>query len=219
MKEQRNHRILVIDDDRAVCHSIALLTRKQGYETESVHHPSEVLEKIESFIPHLILLDMNFTIETTGRQGLNLLKRINAEHGKIPIILMTGWATVQLAVEGMKLGARDFMAKPWDNKQMLQSIRSILHLYAPEGKSMKTHPQVSSDMFGQDLKFKEVLDMAYKVAPTDASVLILGESGTGKELLAEAIHMNSPRSKNDFVKVNLGGISSSLFESEMFGYM
>lgn len=218
MKDKPKERILVIDDDRAVCHSIALLTRKHGYETESVHHPSEVMDKIELFNPHLIMLDMNFTIETSGRQGLSLLKRIYEVNASIPVILMTGWATVQLAVEGMKLGAKDFLAKPWDNTLMIQSIRSILHLYPPERSDPVSYPETSSDMVGQDSRFKEVLDMAYRVAPTDASVLILGESGTGKELLAEAIHINSPRSNRDFVKVNLGGISTSLFESEMFGH-
>ena len=211
------YRILIIDDDRAVCLSLSLLMSKQGYEVDKIHHPTLALEKIEDFSPQVILLDMNFTIETSGKQGLYLLKKIRSQFPKISVILMTGWATVQIAVEGMKLGAKDFIAKPWDNKEMVNAVKSILHIYEP-----LTIDSPSSDegiMIGSDPNFLEVLEMAERVAPTKASVLILGDSGTGKELLAESIHRMSKRHENIFVKVNLGGISSSLFESEMFGHM
>lgn len=213
---QAKYRILVVDDDRTVCMSLNLLLSKQGYEVDTIHHPTIALEKIEAFKPQVILLDMNFTIETTGKQGLRLLKQIREEFPSISVILMTGWATVQLAVEGMKLGAKDFIAKPWDNKEMVSAIKSILHIYEPG--SLTTATPDEHLMIGNDPGFLEVLEMAERVAPTEASVLILGDSGTGKELLAESIHRMSKRHENIFVKVNLGGISSSLFESEMFGH-
>ncbi len=217
MARENKHRILIVDDDRAVCASLSLLLSKNGFEVDKVHYPAQVLDKLTEFRPHIVVLDMNFTIETTGKQGLHLLKKIRYDFPDISVVLMTGWATVQLAVEGMKLGAKDFIAKPWDNKDMLNSIKSIIHIYQPEAIADKSLNDQEM-MIGEDPKFKEVLEMAERVAPTEASVLILGESGTGKELLAEYIHQKSKRSENVFVKVNLGGISSSLFESEMFGH-
>ncbi len=217
MSDQNKEKILIIDDDRAVCASIGLLLKKNLYPNKCIYRPIDVMEAIHSFNPKLILLDMNFTVSTTGKQGLQLLREIRAEAPEIHVILMTGWATVQLAVQGMKLGARDFIAKPWDNKQLLGSIKSILQLYGSAA------PNSSDDfdselMIGNHERFQKVKDLAAQVASTEASVLILGESGTGKELLAQSIHENSGRKQETFVKVNLGGISESLFESEMFGH-
>ncbi|WP_235298775.1 sigma-54-dependent transcriptional regulator [Portibacter marinus] len=211
------YRILVVDDDRTVCQSLKFLLSKRGFEVNVVHYPTDVAESLEAFKPHVILLDMNFTIETSGRQGLALLKRIREQQPEVLVILMTGWATVQLAVEGMKLGAKDFIAKPWDNKEMISAIESLITIYDPKISVSKLEEEDIS-MVGKHPDFLEVLEMAERVAPTEASVLILGESGTGKELLAEAIHKGSKRKDHVFVKVNLGGISGSLFESEMFGH-
>jgi len=160
---------------------------------------------------------MNFTVDTSGKKGLEMLNKIIAANPKMNVMLMTGWATVQLAVEGMKAGAKDFIAKPWDNKRLLESIRTILKLTQPipEGISGSFN---FTNIIGADPAFKDVLQMAQHVARTNASVLLQGESGTGKELIAEAIHYESQRADRPFVKVNLGGISSSLFESEMFGH-
>lgn len=216
---KNKHHILIIDDDRAVCSSIKLLLKKSGYEVAAIHHPREAEEMISSFEPDLILLDMNFAIDTSGRQGMSALKEIITAHPKMPIILMTGWATVQLAVEGMKQGAKDFIAKPWDNKQMLSSIKTLLALQQKEVKKSEEAEAKNFDhIIGQSKGLIDVLNLAKRVSKTDASVLILGESGTGKELIAEAIHYESLRADKPFVKVNLGGISSSLFESEMFGH-
>jgi DNA-binding NtrC family response regulator len=212
------YKVLVIDDDRTVCQSLQFLLSRKGFDVNVVHYPTDVPEMLESFQPHVILLDMNFTIETSGRQGLALLKKIRHEQPSALVILMTGWATVQLAVEGMKLGAKDFIAKPWDNKEMINSIESLIAIYNPKVSGRKLESEEEYSIIGQDPAFLEVLEMAERVAPTEASVLILGESGTGKELLAEAIHRGSKRKDNVFVKVNLGGISGSLFESEMFGH-
>ncbi len=211
-------KILIIDDDRAVCSAIGFLLKKSGFETMALHRPNDVLEMIDQFQPDLIILDMNFSIDTTGRQGLKLLREIRAQQISLPIILMTGWATLQLAVEGMKAGAKDFLAKPWDNKQLLSSIKTILQIHGKKSKPAESGPTDFDHIIGKNEEFLAILDRAKTVARTDASVFITGESGTGKEVVAEAIHYNSMRSNQPFVKVNLGGISTSLFESEMFGH-
>jgi DNA-binding NtrC family response regulator len=161
---------------------------------------------------------MNFTVDTSGKQGLNALDQIRAINQKVPIILMTGWATVELAVKGMKQGAQDFVAKPWDNKQLLNSIRTILALHTPSASANDGTITDFDRIIGSKRSLKNLVETARRISKTDASILILGESGTGKELLAEAIHQESSRSSNAFVRVNMGGIPSSLFESEMFGH-
>ncbi len=212
------NKILVIDDDRTVCKSLDLLLRKSGYEVSTTSHPSEALELIEEFKPHLILLDMNFTIDTSGRQGMKMLKRIMEHDPSVIVILITGWATLQLAVEGMKSGAKDFLAKPWDNKHLLSSISTAMSIYG-SGSGNFSFESSDDHIIGQSESFHKVLELVDRVSHTDASVLITGESGTGKEIIAEAIHARSARNDNPFVKVNLGGISTSLFESEMFGHV
>ena len=210
-------KILIVDDDRTVCQSILLLLKKSGFICETVNRPQEVMGIVANFSPDLILLDMNFTIDTSGKKGLEILKQVIVTNPKMNVILMTGWATVQLAVEGMKAGAKDFIAKPWDNKKLLDSIRTILKLTKPIPEGI-TGSYNFDNIIGAAPAFKDVLRMSQHVARTNASVLIQGESGTGKELIAEAIHYESQRAARPFVKVNLGGISTSLFESEMFGH-
>lgn len=214
--------ILIIDDDKAVQTSLRLLLRRQGLESAAVSRPAQALAFLERQRPDIILLDMNFTVETSGEEGLKLLRQILRFDPSLPVILITGWATMQLAIEGMKAGARDFISKPWSNEYLLQSIQTILSLAAPAppsaGRRQLDRQYDFSRLIGEDPDFVKVLEMVGRVADTDASVLILGESGTGKELIAEAIHHNSRRREKPFVKVNLGGISSPLFESEMFGH-
>jgi len=211
-------KVLIIDDDRTVCNSLNLLLSRKGFEVDSIHHPTIALETIQEKEPQLVLLDMNFTIDTSGRQGLKLLKLIRQSHPNISIILMTGWATVQLAVEGMKIGAKDFIAKPWDNKTLLSSINNIRQLYHNNIPTEKPFESTKSNIIGSSQKMQDIMMMVEKVAVTNASVLVTGESGTGKELIAEAIHQKSKRANGPFVKVNLGGIPNNLFESEMFGH-
>lgn len=214
--------ILIIDDDKAVQVSLQLLLKQQGLESGTASSPAAALEAIRKEVPRLILMDMNYTVETTGEEGLALLKKIKEIVPTVPVILITGWATIELAIEGMKAGAKDFISKPWTNEALLQSIKTTLAIDEKEEVSLsrKKLDEVYdfSHIIGEDPKFLEVLSTVGRVASTDASILILGESGTGKELIAEAIHQNSPRQQGAFVKVNLGGISSSLFESEMFGH-
>jgi DNA-binding NtrC family response regulator len=152
-----------------------------------------------------------------------LLAEIKKTSTDIPVILITGWGTIELAVQGMKLGANDFINKPWSNDHLLQSVKTLLHLQdkKPEHHSRKQLNSLYNfkQIIGEDKQLLDILETVGRVASTDASVLITGESGTGKELIAEAIHQNSLRSNKPFVKVNLGGISTSLFESEMFGHV
>lgn len=220
-----SHPILIIDDDRTVCKSLELILRRSGYRPKSVHHPDEVLEAIREFQPLLVLLDMNFSIDTSGKDGMKLLRAILASHPNLAIIQMTGWATVQLAVEGMKAGARDFIAKPWDNNELLNAVGMLIDKIpfsfgrADAGaKSAGTVGDPFEDIVGKSPVLQDVLDQARRVSATQASVLITGESGTGKELVAEAIHQSSRRRGGPFVAVNLGGVPSGLFESELFGH-
>ncbi len=174
---------------------------------------------MSEFQPDVVLLDLNFTIETSGRGGMKLLRELLAAHPELPVIQMTGWATVQLAVEGMKAGARDFIAKPWDNHELLNAINAQLGRGGAAGapRSEKLADPFGS-ITGTSPALRQVIEQARRVAPTQASVLITGESGTGKELIAEAIHAASKRARGPFVAVNLGGVPEGLFESELFGH-
>jgi len=214
--------ILVVDDDRAVRSSLKLLLKQAGYQVETLDGPSDALNWIRREVPSLILMDMNFSNETSGREGIELLQKVRVFHPRVPVILITGWGTIGLAVEGIKKGANDFITKPWDNEGLLESVRTHLMMSGDDHRSM-TRKELDdrfnlSNIVGEDPAFLEVLNAVGKVAPTGATVMIRGESGTGKELIAEAIHNNSRRRKMPFVKVNLGGIATSLFESEMFGH-
>lgn len=200
-----------------MCQSLQLLFGRAGYTVSTVHRPAEVLPLLAQQPADVVLLDLNFTIDTSGRQGMQLLQGIRAAHPDVPVILMTGWATVQLAVQGMKAGARDFVAKPWDNKALLSSVKDLLALRAAATPA-PVQPQAFDRIVTRAANMAQVLASARRVATTDAPVLITGESGTGKELVAEAIHAASLRSAAPFVAVNLGGIPEGLFESELFGH-
>lgn len=211
--------ILIVDDDSAVRSSLSFMLKRARYEVKAAAGPREAIEIVRAESPALILMDMNFTLSTTGEEGLTLLKQVKIFRPHVPVILMTAWGSIELAVQGMQAGAFDFVTKPWNNAALLQRIETALQLFAPadapsgEGQELKR-----GNIIGQSKGLMEVLSTVGRVACTNASVLITGESGTGKELIAEAIHINSQRAKQPFVKVNLGGISQSLFESEMFGH-
>ncbi|MCE6991791.1 sigma-54 dependent transcriptional regulator [Dyadobacter sp. CY323] len=215
--------LLIVDDDLAIRTSLIFLLKKEGFSVKGVGSPEETFDVLKSVTPELILLDLNFSIETSGEEGMQLLKRIKKFNAAIPVILITGWGTIDLAVNGMKDGATDFITKPWQNDYLIQSVRTILNLsqQTPQSANRKKLEQQYhfENIVGQDPKLLEILETVGRVASTDAPVLITGESGTGKELIAEAIHSNSKRKGRPFVKVNLGGISSTLFESELFGHV
>ncbi|MDR1623822.1 MAG: sigma-54 dependent transcriptional regulator [Tannerellaceae bacterium] len=217
--------ILIVDDDSVVRSSLNFLLKHAGYEPEAVSGPKEALAVVRSATPQLILMDMNFTLTTSGEEGIQLLKQVKALAPGVPVILITAWGSISLAVQGMRAGAFDFVTKPWNNLALLGSIRTAMEL-SRQGREEKA-PLDRSDadskfhfdkIIGKSAALMDILGTVSRIAPTNASVLITGESGTGKELIAEAIHANSPRSKEPFVKVNLGGLSQSLFESEMFGH-
>ena len=218
--------ILLVDDDIAVRTSLLLLLKQAGYAAQAVATPAEALRVVEDTPPELVVLDMNFSLDTSGADGLALLTQLKQLRPALPVVLLTGWGSIALAVAGMKAGAAEFLTKPWQNDHLLQTIRTVLALHeAPEpaSETALTRRQLDgkydfAGIVGQDAGLLHVLRQVGQVAATDASVLIEGESGTGKELIAEALHRNSPRRRQPFVKVNLGGISASLFESELFGH-
>ncbi len=214
--------ILVIDDDIAVRTSLSFLFKQQGFAFKGAEGPQQALQILENTLPELIVLDMNFSIDTTGKQGLALLHEIKTLAPGIPVILMTGWGTMELAIEGMKAGARDFLTKPWDNDHLMKSIKACLQIatgsHQSLGRKELDKAYFLDNIVGEHPILLNILQTIARISKTEASVLILGESGTGKELIAEAIHLNSQRKEKAFVKVNLGGISTSLFESEMFGH-
>ncbi|MCX2453035.1 sigma-54 dependent transcriptional regulator [Pedobacter sp. PLR] len=221
--------ILIIDDDIAVRTSLLLLLEQKDYQVTAVANAADGLAMLKKEAISLIILDLNFSIDTSGKEGMALLKEIRAIDARLPVVLITGWASIDLAVQGMKLGANDFINKPWSNDHLLQTIKTLISLKDQKDKQDE-QPTVFSrkqldkvydfqSIVAADPQMLELLEIAGRVAKTDASVLITGESGTGKELIAEALHQNSLRKNRPFVKVNLGGISTSLFESEMFGHV
>lgn len=216
--------LLIIDDDIAIQTSLSLLFRKEGFVVRVADGPFETRAVLEEEAPEAILLDMNFSVDTSGDDGLRLLRYIRERLPDVPVLLITGWGSIDLAVQGMKAGAADFLTKPWQNDHLVQSVRTALNLArssepASAGRSALDAQFRFDTIVGEDPKLLDVLTTIGRVAPTDAPVLITGESGTGKELVAEAVHQNSRRKRQPFVKVNLGGISSTLFESELFGHV
>jgi DNA-binding NtrC family response regulator len=215
--------ILIVDDDIAVRTSLSLLLNSAGYDIATADDAATALQLINTEKPVMCILDLNFSADTSGREGMELLSQIRLTYTSLPIILITGWASIDLAVQGMKLGANDFINKPWNNEHVLQSVKTLmdLHVQKAEHRSRRQLDKRYNfkHIIAEDPKMLTILETISRVAGTDASILITGESGTGKELIAEAIHENSLRKNRAFVKVNLGGISSSLFESEMFGHV
>ena len=219
--------ILIIDDDSAIRASLGFMLKRAGYEVQAVAGPKEAMAIVRNEEPRLILMDMNFSLATSGEEGLTLLKQVKLFRPEVPVILMTAWGSINLAVEGMKAGAFDFITKPWNNLALMQRIETALQLTENNENTQSGIVNCQSSIvnhfdrsfiIGESKALSDVLKIVERIANTNASVLISGESGTGKELIAEAIHRNSQRANKPFVKVNLGGISQSLFESEMFGH-
>lgn len=213
--------ILIVDDDNAIRSSLSFMLGHAHYEVKTASGPREAIEYVRTELPQLILMDMNFSFTTDGQEGLTLLKQIKLFCPDVPVILMTAWGSIQLAVEGMKAGAFDFITKPWNNASFMQRIETALELTNSQNRQMDSDVEASFDrshIIGKSKALADVLDTIKRIAVTNASVLITGESGTGKELIAEAVHINSQRATSPFIKVNLGGISHTLFESEMFGH-
>lgn len=212
--------ILIVDDDKVIRLSLSMLLKRAGYETLTASDATEALEAVRCHPFRLIIMDMNYSRNTSGEEGLELLRKVRIFQPEVPVILITAWGSIPLAVEGMKAGAFDFITKPWNNYFLLQRIETALKL----AETPQTDNAPGGDDFdragiiGASEGLMRVLDTVKRVAATDAPVLVTGETGTGKELIARAVHLNSRRKNGPLVTVNLGGISQSLFESEMFGH-
>ena len=217
--------ILIVDDDIAVRSSLTFLLNRAGYETQDVATPDDALNIVRKTAPEIIIMDMNFTLTTSGEEGIRLLRQVKIFRPDVPVILITAWGSISLAVQGMQNGAFDFVTKPWNNQLLLNSIKTAIDLTGKNNENSVPLNRNDADnkfrfnkIIGKSDALMNILGTISRIAPTNASVLITGESGTGKELIAEAIHENSIRAGKPFVKVNLGGLSQSLFESEMFGH-
>ena len=222
--DSSTQRILIVDDDAAVQVSLALLLKQCGFDPVCCDGAREALEQLDAAPFDLVLQDMNFSLQTSGEEGMQLLARIKEKHPDTPVLLMTAWGSIALAVRGVKSGAADFFTKPWNNTQLVELIRSTLDLSATLSPQRLNRQALDKQfdfgaIIGEHPKLLRVLATLGQVARTKAPVLILGESGTGKELIADAIHRNSPRAARAPVKINMGAITPSLFESEMFGHV
>ncbi len=215
--------ILIIDDDIAIRSSLSLFLESEGYEVLQAEKQGPALKALHSHPVSLMIMDMNFSTASTGEEGLELLQDVKDRWPAIPVILITGWGSIELAVKGMRLGASDFITKPWDNAHLLRSVHTCIQLHSEQNQRMHTRKELDAEfsfsrITGHHPMVIRLLDTIGRVAPTDAPILIQGESGTGKELIAEAIHANSERKNSPLVTVNMGAITPTLFESEMFGH-
>lgn len=215
----KNAKILVIDDDVDVLTAIRLLLKPLVDEIVVEKNPNTINFQIDSKKFDLIILDMNFNgLVNTGNEGIFWLNKIKQFNPKVAVVLMTAYADIDLAVRGLKEGASDFLIKPWKNEKIINTISTILK---PEKSQQKKKDNFSSNnlpIIGESNVMEDVFVKLKKVGPTDANVLILGENGTGKDLIARALHENSNRKNRPFVKVDVGALTSTLFESELFGY-
>ena len=222
-------RILIADDQPDVLEALRLLLKPEGYATECVKSPAAALRALESGNISLALIDLNYTRDTTsGTEGLDLLGRIQAMDTTLPVITMTAWATVDLAVEAMRRGARDFITKPWDNARLLTIVRTQLelaatvracHRLAETNKLLRSDSAAGTRLIARSAAMRPVLDIIERVGPSDANILITGENGTGKGLVAQTLHEVSGRADQAFISVNMGGLPEGVFESELFGHV
>jgi two-component system NtrC family response regulator len=224
MGSPRRQRVLIVDDDSAVQVSLALLLKQSGFDTCCADGPRQALAQLEAGPVDLVLQDMNFSLQTSGEEGLALLADIKARHPALPVLLMTAWGSINLAVRGVQTGAANFFTKPWDNGQLAALVEATLQLGAASVAARPSRAMLDASfdfgaIVGEHPKLLKVLETIGQVARTRAPVLLLGESGTGKELIADAIHRNSPRAGHPIVKINMGAITPTLFESEMFGHV
>jgi DNA-binding NtrC family response regulator len=219
-------RILIADDQRDVLEALRILLKGEGYQTEAATSLTGIFNTLEKKEYALLLMDLNYARDTTsGQEGLSAIPKIRQIDNTLPIVVMTAWATVELAVEAMKRGARDFVTKPWDNQRLLAIVRTQIELASALRRERKLEAQnellrgTMPNLIAQSPSMRPVVEMISRVAPSDANVLITGENGTGKSLVARAIHAVSARASHAMITVNMGGLSETLFESELFGHV
>lgn len=211
--------ILIVDDNRNVLAALKLLLEREFRQVVALPSPNTLLRQIEQCRPDVVLLDMNFSAGlNTGNEGLYWLREIKRLHPDLPVVLFTAYADIELAVTGMREGATDFVVKPWDNERLIATLTRVCK---PEkGGAKRPEPTDDSDLFwGKSTAMQEIRLMVEKIAPTDAAILITGENGTGKTLLAKEIHKLSTRNDKPFITVDLGALTETLFESELFGHV
>src|SRR5215468_3482311 len=219
-------RILLADDQRDVLEALRILLKSEGYQTEGVTSLTGIFNALEKKEYALLLMDLNYARDTTsGQEGLEVIPKIQEIDSTLPIVVMTAWATIDLAVEAMKRGARDFVPKPWDNERLLAIVRTQIELAGAlrKGRKLEAANQLlrggAPNIIAESPAMRPVLEMISRVAPSDANILITGENGTGKGLIAQALHALSPRASHTMITVNMGGLSETIFESELFGHV
>ena len=220
-------RILVADDEPDVLEALKLLLKGEGYDVQAVTSPRALLSTVEAHDFDALLIDMNYTRDTTsGAEGLDLLARLQGLEAAPPVVVMTAWASIDGAVEAMRRGARDFIEKPWDNRRLLATLRTQVEL----GRALRNSQRLEREnralrkeglpeLIAESPAMRPVLKLMERIGPSDANVLILGEHGTGKEIVARWLHAASGRAERALVAVNLGGIPEGVFESELLGHV
>jgi DNA-binding NtrC family response regulator len=220
-------RVLIADDQPDVLESLRLLLKGEGIQTESGSSPAGVLRLVEAKDFDAALIDLNYARDTTsGQEGLDLLARLQELDGTLPVVVMTAWGSIDLAVEAIRRGARDFVQKPWENARLLSILRTQIELSQALRRSMRLETENrllqaegSPVLIAESAAMRPVLDLLERVGPSDANVLVTGEHGTGKEVVARKLHALSSRASKPIVTVNAGGLAEGVFESELFGHV
>jgi DNA-binding NtrC family response regulator len=220
-------RILVADDQQDILEALRLLLKAEGYQIETAASPAGVLAAVEDREFDVLLMDLNYARDTTsGQEGLDLLNNVRALDSTLPVVVMTAWGSVDVAVEAMRRGARDFVQKPWENARLLTILKTqselsqaLRHGQRLEAENLILRGDGQPMIIAQSSAMQPVLQMINRVGPSDANVLITGENGTGKSLVARALHGVSPRAAQGMVTINAGGVSEGVFESELFGHV
>ncbi|HWB99491.1 MAG TPA: sigma-54 dependent transcriptional regulator [Bryobacteraceae bacterium] len=227
MKATDIPRILIADDQPDVLEALRFLIKGEGYQCEAATSPAGILEAIESRDFDVVLMDLNYTRDTTsGQEGLDLLNRIQRIDTTLPVIVMTAWGSVDLAVEAMRRGARDFIQKPWENARLSAILKTQIELGRAlrKGQILEAENRILRNerfpqLIAESAAMQPVLQVISRVGPSDANVLITGENGTGKGLVAQTLHAVSTRSQRPLVTVNAGGLSEGIFERDLFGHV
>jgi DNA-binding NtrC family response regulator len=220
-------RVLVADDQADVREALRLLLKAEGYSTAVVSNPAAALEAVQSNEFDIMLMDLNYQRDTTsGREGMDLLARIQGLDSKLPVVVMTAWGSVELAVEAMRRGARDFVQKPWDNARLLSIVRTQVDLHRTlrraerlEAENSLLRAQNRPIFIAESKVMQPLLTLISRIGPSSANVLITGEHGTGKEVVAQTLHAISSRASRTMITVNTGGLPEGTFESELFGHV
>ena len=219
-------RVLIADDQPDVLEALRLLLKGEGYRIESAGSPAAILEAIDGDEFDAVLMDLNYARDTTsGQEGLDLISQLRAHDSTLPIVVMTAWGSVEVAVEAMRRGARDFVQKPWENARVLTIVRTQVELARArrqqrlEAENRLLKPDVRPLLIAEAVSMRPVLELIARVGPSEANVLVTGENGTGKGTVAQALHAVSGRAGKGLVTVNAGGLSEGVFESELFGHV